>query len=144
MVLPHAGLTKQLRRDEEAVVAGRWISSTAPLGSAASLARIGGVAGGWNIPCLPGSCGPSVVIGASRPPLWQRSQDKPRSPVPPRRQIPVCLPAKRESLRRAPGRRPLPAVAIEAVAGGSLALCLHDRLHDRIHELPELTASTST
>jgi AcrR family transcriptional regulator len=43
----------------------------------------------------------------------------------------------------APRRSPLPAVTIEAIAGGVFDLCLHYALQDRIRELPELTVSAT-
>jgi len=41
------------------------------------------------------------------------------------------------------GQSPPPAFTIEAIAGGIFDLCLHYALHDRIRELPELTASAT-
>jgi AcrR family transcriptional regulator len=43
-------------------------------------------------------------------------------------------------LEEAPGQTPRAPVTIEAIAGGIFELCLHYALHDRIRELPKLTA----
>jgi AcrR family transcriptional regulator len=43
----------------------------------------------------------------------------------------------------APGRSPVVAVTIEAIAGGVFELCLHYALQGRIRELPELTVSAT-